>query len=1602
MPLHSQRRNRRIRRAGGGLFGTVGRVLAVVGMVATTLTGVSVATQRAASAVTAFPDNFMAIDGNVRYNPTGNAAVGWAYSGSGAANTCDNVGAVNVVGTNGLYNCGSPNPLNTGNTTYVPLPPHYVGPTPLASSVLSQAFQTAPSTTDTVQCTTNPTTTALGSYQFGGGDKFSSGLSQLSYSVGQQPPPKDVATDSYVISRINSNGEVEAYFGAQRTNNNGDSHVDFQFLQDNVTMTQSTAGNSCAGGFAGSREQGDVLVELNYTNGGSVPAPNVYIWTCSTANSQVGTKCDTSGSWVPKSVPNGAVVENVNSAPIPCGGWVCEGSLGPSQIDTNEFVEGAIDFGQLTGFSTGCGSSVFVETRSSQAADAQVKALTRPTSFADCAPTDTKTTPSVGAGQSLSLGSSLTDGVTVTGNTAMGAPQGNVTFYVCAIPANVLPQGCTPANGTQLAGVNPVKLVDGSATSPSYKPPAAGHYCFAGVFTPDTGTFYSGSSDTSADECFTVNTIAPPFVTSITSPADTSVGNSWNDTATLTGTDPYGAPTGSVSFNVCKVPSTSAACSSGGTAVGTVTAPSVNGVTATYALPAVDAYTPGSVGTYCYYVSYTATAGGNYSSKNIEDNTECFTVTAAPSVTNTIAKGSTLPFGAGVIDNLTVTGNSSGGAPSGTATFYLCQTSIMPATPATCPLQGTPFESNVALTPDPNDPGISVASSTPTGSMAPGTWCFSAIYSPDSSSNYLGSQDNTAPSNADPAECFSVATFSPIIATSVVNENPASNVTGASYHDTAGFTSTGTGVIPTGSVTYTLYNTPDCSGVPLSTSTVGLISGVVPNSPSTGPLGAGDYCYLAKYSGDTFYNSAAAAIEPFSIQKSPTTISTTVQDTTSGTEWDLVNGELAPASAQDTYAYTSGLVAGFTPTGKVTYKLYSLTTPGDCTNGVTLLGTDVELAPHASSVTSGLTDGYYGYVVSYFGDSNYAGSQESCEPFRVIAPKLTAVKSASPSPGLVPIGQAITYTIALTNSGDGPANNVLVTDAIPAGTTVQLGSASSSPINGSGSVTSSGLSWTFSSPIEPGATQSVSFTVTVSSGDLNGQKIDNFAVFTNENTPNCSTVTCDTNTVEHTVGLPIIDVGKSEVTPPGDGNPVTAGQSLPITYTLAVTNAGLLPAKDVVVNDAIPAGATYVMGSAAGSPNVTFDGSTLTWTISSVPAEASTVPGEVDLSFQVTVNASDPDGSTIVNQASFENVNTGDCTPNPASSGFCLTNQVSNPVLAPIVNAVKSSSPASGSTVPAGSQVTYTISLTNAGHAGATETVADVVPTGTTFVSATAGGADNAGTVTWTNVSVPAGTTSANPVQVSFVVTVDLADANGTLIPNHAIFDNNNTPTCITSGDTSASTCDTNTVTLTVVKPVINVVKSEPTPGDGQSVTAGQSAPITYNLSVSNTGLQDATDLTVTDVIPAGATYVPGSANLGGTFDSTTHTVTWALATVPAAVDGVAGVVEPLSFQVTVNASDANGSTITNQAAFSDVNTVNCTAGAASGTCLTNKVSNPVIAITPTSSTAPQVAPTTTVPKPALAFTGANARALVLFAVTLVGSGLLLVILGRRRRRSNG
>ena len=198
---------------------------------------------------------------------------------------------------------------------------------------------------------------------------------------------------------------------------------------------------------------------------------------------------------------------------------------------------------------------------------------------------------------------------------------------------------------------------------------------------------------------------------------------------------------------------------------------------------------------------------------------------------------------------------------------------------------------------------------------------------------------------------------------------------------------------------------------------------------------------------------------------------------------------------------------------------------------------------------------------------------------------------------------------------------------------------------------------------------------------------------------------------------------------------VVSGQNL--TYALTYGNTGSGDAAGVVINDTVPAGATFVSATGGGAVAA----GVVSWNIGSVNAG---VTGQA-VSFTVAVTAA----SGSVNNSTYSILASG-VSPVAGSPVATTVTSASTPVLT-IFKAAPSS-------VLTGQNLIYTITYGNTGNASASGVVIqDTVPSGTTFVSATGGGTLVAGVVSWNIGSVNAGVAGQT---ISFTVAVIAASGS--------------------------------------------------------------------------------------------------------------------------------------------------------------------------------------------------------------------------------------------------
>jgi hypothetical protein len=287
----------------------------------------------------------------------------------------------------------------------------------------------------------------------------------------------------------------------------------------------------------------------------------------------------------------------------------------------------------------------------------------------------------------------------------------------------------------------------------AFTPTSTGYWCFAGVYSGDSN--YSGSSDTTIDECFDVTAATTATVTTPTN-SNIVLGNTNRDAAVVTGNAAGGSPTGTVTFYECGPTPSPTPCTSQVNQVGAPVGLTAGAGDTSHA-NSVN-LTPTSTGYWCFAGVYSGDS--NYGGNSDTTIDECFDVTAASSTTSSSPATEIVGVGTANSDNASVAGNTPGGAPSGTVSFYECGPT---ATATPCTSKANQVGSAVSLTAGAGDVSYASSASTTFGSV--GYYCFGAYYS--------GSSDYTASSDTSVTECFEVV--SPPTITSF---SPASGAAG--------------------------------------------------------------------------------------------------------------------------------------------------------------------------------------------------------------------------------------------------------------------------------------------------------------------------------------------------------------------------------------------------------------------------------------------------------------------------------------------------------------------------------------------------------------------------------------------------------------------------------------------------------------------------------------------------------------------------------------------------------------------------------------------------------------------------------------------------------
>ncbi|MGR5909902.1 DUF7507 domain-containing protein [Bacillus pacificus] len=325
-------------------------------------------------------------------------------------------------------------------------------------------------------------------------------------------------------------------------------------------------------------------------------------------------------------------------------------------------------------------------------------------------------------------------------------------------------------------------------------------------------------------------------------------------------------------------------------------------------------------------------------------------------------------------------------------------------------------------------------------------------------------------------------------------------------------------------------------------------------------------------------------------------------------------------------------------------------------------------------------------------------------------PTTTNVNTATTNPtksadkAFALLGDTITYTISLQNTGTVPATNVLVTDPIPAGTTFIPNSVTINGIPQPGIVPSSGI---LIGTLEPNTSAVVTFQVQVTSipptGFIENEGIVSFQYQPDPTRPPVS-VTTPTPTTK-------TQVSEVTINPNKQANPQVINLGDTVTYTITFQNVGNINATDVIITDPTPSGTTFIPNS------VTINGVTQPGTNPNNGVNVGTVtPGQiVTLTYQVTVTELPPDG-IIKNTATV----TYTFQPNPSEPPITITDPTPTVEVAVITPTPNPNKLADKQIVDINEIITYTVTFQNRGSVPATSVIiTDPLANGLTFLPGT-------------------------------------------------------------------------------------------------------------------------------------------------------------------------------------------------------------------------------------------------------------------------------------------
>lgn len=441
----------------------------------------------------------------------------------------------------------------------------------------------------------------------------------------------------------------------------------------------------------------------------------------------------------------------------------------------------------------------------------------------------------------------------------------------------------------------------------------------------------------------------------------------------------------------------------------------------------------------------------------------------------------------------------------------------------------------------------------------------------------------------------------------------------------------------------------------------------------------------------------------------------------------------------------------------------------------------------------------------------------------------------------VEVGDTLTYTVIITNTGTVDLNNVIFKDTPPAETTFIPNSVT---VNGMPQAGANPITGINVGSIQPDNFVTITYNVTVDSLPQSGEITNTAsAEFEYKIDPNGPT---EMGSQESDPVTTQVEVGELLVSKMADKEFVEVGDTL--TYTITATNTGTVTAENVILTDTLPLETSFVSGT------VEINGVPQPGANPEVGINLGNIPPTISktVSFIVTVDSLPP--TRLITNTALAEFEVRIDPNGPADSRETPSNPVTTQVEIAEINVVKT---ADKSAVEVGDSLTYTVVVTNTGTVTVDNVIfSDPPPVGTTFIPNTfkingivqPGANPNVGV----NIGsiVPGGFKT-----VSFRVVVDVLPPSGQITNIASVeFEYKIDP----EGPVNSRTEPSNPINTDVELVQLIVIK------DVDKTVAIIGETLTYTINVTNQGTVTAQDVVLNDPIPQGSSFVENSVKING------------------------------------------------------------------------------------------------------------------------------------------